>query len=168
MSRNTPKIKSPEQALASAELVCARMERTESDVRRSLVRWGVVDRAVQQQILDKLVAAGFVDHRRYAGAFVREKFRLSHWGEQKIRFALRLKGVAQELVDEAIEENIDKDQEVDQFEADLRRRARSLEGKAKSAYDLRVKLFRWAASRGYSFDQINASLDKITGEYDED
>lgn len=164
MSRDTPRVKTPEQALASAELVCARMERTVSDVRRSLVRWGVVDRVVQQQIIDKLVRAGFVDHQRYAGAFVREKFNLSHWGEQKIRAALRLKGVEQALIEEAIIENIDKNQEWEQFGVDMMRRKRSLEGKAKSPYELRVKLFRWAASRGYSVDQINAVLDKITGE----
>ena len=164
MPRDSYKVKTPEQALASAERVCARMERTAGDVRRSLVRWGVTDPAVQRQIVEKLVAAGFVDHRRYAGAFVREKFRLARWSEQKIRAALRLKGIEREWVEEAIEENIDKNLEQEQFLADARRRFEALKGKAKSPYDLRVKLFRWAASKGYSADKINTVLNNITGE----
>lgn len=164
MSGYPQRIKTPEQALASAELVCARMERTASDVRRSLMRWGITEWEAQQEIIEKLIAAGFVDHRRYAASFVREKFNLSHWGEQKIRAALRFKGIDLDLIEEAIEENIDKDQEKDQFESDMLRRKCAIENKSKSPYELRVKLFRWAASRGFSIDQINTVLDKITSD----
>ena len=72
--------KTPEQALAQLMRLCARAEKSESDARRLMRGWGLDDRAAAE-VLDRLVHDRFIDDARYAGAFVREKMRLSGWGE---------------------------------------------------------------------------------------
>ena len=55
--------------------------------------WGVAEKDAEQ-VLGRLVRDRFIDDSRYAEAFVREKLRLSGWGEYKIRTALQRKGVS--------------------------------------------------------------------------
>ena len=52
--------------------------------------------------MESLVADRFVSDLRYASAFAREKASLSGWGPVKIRFALSGKGIARQVIDEAI------------------------------------------------------------------
>ena len=78
------KVKTPEQALAALMRLCARAEKSQEDARRLMRGWGLAERDAEG-VLAKLVRDCFIDDARYAGAFVREKLRLSGWGEYKIR-----------------------------------------------------------------------------------
>ena len=71
--------KTPEQALRMLMYRCAKSEVAVSDARRSLVRWGVAE-ADRQRIVDTLLRERFIDERRYAEAYVREKTGLIRWG----------------------------------------------------------------------------------------
>ena len=93
--------KTPEQALRTLMNVCAKNERSISDVRRSLARWGVPSEQ-QQPIIDRLVRERFIDEARYAEAYVREKLNLSRWGVRKIRAALRAKRIPEQTIDESL------------------------------------------------------------------
>ncbi|MFR6633809.1 MAG: regulatory protein RecX [Alistipes onderdonkii] len=55
-------------------------------------------------MLAKLVRDRFIDDARYAGAFVREKLRLSGWGGYKIRTALQRKRIDRALIDATLAE----------------------------------------------------------------
>ena len=76
------KVKTPEQALAALMRLCARAEKSQEDARRLMRGWGLAERDAEG-VLAKLVRDRFIDDARYAGAFVREKLRLSGWGEYK-------------------------------------------------------------------------------------
>ncbi|MBP5521281.1 MAG: RecX family transcriptional regulator, partial [Bacteroidales bacterium] len=91
----------------------------------------------------------FVDDLRYAGAFAREKARLQGWGPVKIRFALRSKGIASELIEEALE-TVDTQAASDKLSKLLQAKAASLEGDPQKKF----KLIKFALSRGYEYDQI--------------
>ena len=93
--------KTPDEALASLMRLCARAEKSEGDARRLMRGWGLAERDAQQ-VLDRLLRDRFIDDNRYAEAFVREKLRLSGWGEYKIRTALQRKGVRKETIDAAL------------------------------------------------------------------
>lgn len=93
--------KTPEQALASLMRLCARAEKSEGDARRLMRGWGLTERDAEA-VLARLVRERFIDDRRYAAAFVREKMRLSGWGEYKIRAALQRKGIRCEVIDAAL------------------------------------------------------------------
>ena len=93
--------KSPEQALASLMRLCARAEKSEGDARRLMRGWGVAEQDAEA-VVARLVRERFIDDSRYAEAFVREKVRLSGWGEYKIRTALQRKGIRREVIEEAL------------------------------------------------------------------
>lgn len=153
-----PRKKSPERALSGLMFVCARAEKSSGDALRIMNNWGV-DPAERTKILDKLVAEKFIDDARFAAAYVREKSRLSGWGEYRIHRQLALKGISQEIADEALRENELPEGRLEEL---LLRKIRTI--KAKNDADLRAKLFRAAATLGHDFEHINKIINKILKE----
>lgn len=142
--------KTPEQALASLMRLCARAEKPESDARRLMRNWGIAERDAEQ-VLARLVKDRFIDDARYAGAFVREKLRLSGWGAYKIRTALQRKGIAKPLIDEALAQTGDTDMP-QRLHTQLTRKARSV--KYTTPYELKAKLIRYGLSLGYDYETV--------------
>lgn len=153
--------KTPQEALDTARWLCAKMERTTSDIRSSLYRWGVRQVEEQDRIIETLMAEKFIDHERYAGAYVREKLSAGRWGVAKIAASLRGKGIEKQIVEQALAENMRHDDLVENLELTLIKMRDKETKNAKSTFELRARLFRRAASRGHDFDDINSVLDKI-------
>ena len=116
--------KTPEQALRMLMYRCAKSEVAVSDARRSLVRWGVAE-ADRQRIVDTLLRERFIDERRYAEAYVREKTGLSRWGVYKIRAALRAKQIPEMLIEEALRQ-VDPQFMRGKLEEQLRRKMQAI------------------------------------------
>ncbi len=151
--------KSVEQALQALMASCARSERCISDVRRSLYRWRM-EAADCETIIARLVKERFVDERRYAAAYVREKMSCSGWGRRRIEMGLRAKGIPQEYIDEALAQ-IEPRQQTDKLESMLYRRLVRERDKAKNSYDLQMRLTRWAMGRGFEYAEIQDTLQRI-------
>ncbi len=119
-----------------------------------MARWDLQDDA-RERILTRLQQEGFVDERRYAGAFTRDKFRYNKWGVVKIAQQLRMKGIAPDMIEEAVRE-VDDDTAL----ATLRQliEAKRATFKGRSDYEVNCKLMRFALSRGFSMDNINKVL----------
>ena len=161
-----PKIKrdkTPQQALTSLMRLCARSERSSGDALRLMRGWGV-EETEARKVLARLLNDGFIDDSRYAGAFVRDKIRFGGWGVRKIATALRAKGVAREIIDEALSE-VDGDDMRERLITILRRRLPSI--KAKSAFELRDKLLRYAVGRGYDFAIARECIEELVKADDE-
>lgn len=105
-------------------------------------------------IVSKLIADGYVSDLRYASAFAREKASLTGWGPVKIRFALSAKGISREVIDSALGE-IDSDKADGRLERLLAAKARTLEGDPQA----KLKLLKFALSRGYEYDAVSAAVD---------
>ena len=69
-------------------------------------------------VLEKLVEEKYVDDYRYSCAYARDKASIAGWGAVKIRYMLRAKGVAGEVIDAAIEE-IDESKPYTLFDPDF-------------------------------------------------
>ncbi len=142
--------KTPQQALASLMRLAARTEKTESDALRLLHGWGVAtDEA--ERILAKLIQDRFIDNSRYAEAYVREKTRLSGWGEYKIRAALQRKAISRDIIDRALSQTDDAMLQK-RLSALLAKKRKNI--KATTAYELKTKLIRYGISLGYKYDQV--------------
>ena len=137
------KVKTPEQALAALMRLCARAEKSQEDARRLMRGWGLAERDAEG-VLAKLVRDRFIDDARYAGAFVREKLRLSGWGEYKIRTALQ-------LIDAALAE-ADRSGMDERLRRQLERKART--AKYSTQYELKTKLIRYGLSLGYDYETV--------------
>lgn len=155
-----PKIrrsKSGDEALTSLMRLCARAERSSGDALRLMKLWGV-DPAEQQRVLKRLLAERFIDDKRYAEAFVREKTSLSAWGEYKIRAALQRKGIARQTITEALA-SASAGGSTERLEQKLRSKLRTI--KYESEYQLKGKLLRYAASLGYPMDEAMEAVEHV-------
>ena len=144
------KVKTPEQALAALMRLCARAEKSQEDARRLMRGWGLAERDAEG-VLAKLVRDRFIDDARYAGAFVRDKLRLSGWGEDKIRTALQRKRIDRALIDAALAE-ADRSGMDERLRRQLERKART--AKYTTQYELKTKLIRYGLSLGYDYETV--------------
>ncbi len=144
------KVKTPEQALAALMRLCARAEKSQEDARRLMRGWGLAERDAEG-VLAKLVRDRFIDDARYAGAFVREKLRLSGWGEYKIRTALQRKRIDRALIDAALAE-ADRSGMDERLRRQLERKVRT--AKYTTQYELKTKLIRYGLSLGYDYETV--------------
>lgn len=143
----------PKKLLERYERQCARMEYCSGDIRRKALKALGGDADAAEKIVASLVKDGFVDDRRYAGAFVREKSALQGWGEAKLRFMLAGKGIPREVIADALTE-IDTEKASARLEKLLQAKARTLEGDPA----FRLKLLKFGLSRGYSYDDVDAAI----------
>ena len=156
------KVKTPEQALAALMRLCARAEKSQEDARRLMRGWGLAERDAEG-VLAKLVRDCFIDDARYAGAFVREKLRLSGWGEYKIRTALQRKGVSKERIDAALSQ-ADRSGMGERLAQQLERKARTV--KYATQYELKTKLIRYGLSLGYDYEAVMDAASAMVRETD--
>ena len=151
------KPKSAEQALAALMRLCARSEKSSGDALRLMRTWEVAEGA-RQSVLQKLIDQRFIDDRRYAEAYTREKSSLAGWGKRKIALQLKQKGVSRDIVDEVLA-SLNTDEQSERLADKLRRKMRST--KASNQYELRGKLLRYALSLGYDYDMATSVIDGI-------
>lgn len=157
MVQKEVKLKSAEQALRLLMNMAARAERSSGDALRLMKRWGVDDNDAQR-VLQRLIAERFIDDSRYAAAFVREKINLSGWGSYKIVAALRRKGVDNRIIENVLSQYGSVDME-ERLQGLLEKKIKTV--KYRDTSDLRAKLFRFAASRGYDYSTAMQAVDRV-------
>ncbi len=156
----TKRTKTKERALASLQALAARSEKSSGDCYRLMRSWGVAE-GEWEWVMSRLYADKFIDDERYARAYIREKISINGWGAYKIVMGLRGKGVAKEIIDEAIDE-IEKSQFTERLYELLGRKARSV--KYENIYQLKDKLLRFGAARGYDFDTMQEAIERVVNE----
>lgn len=132
---------------------CSKREYCVSDIRRKALAALDGDAVRAGEVVDSLVADRFVSDLRYASAFAREKAHLTGWGPVKIRYALAGKGISRSDADAALQE-IEPDAASGRLRKLLASKAKTLEGDPQA----RLKLIKFALSRGYEYDEIKSLL----------
>ncbi len=145
------------EALSSAARYCSLAEHCLSEVLEKLKKFELTSEE-QAKLIRHLQDEGYLNENRYVKAFVKDRFRFSKWGRIKIRYALRQKGLSASLIEEGL--TVIQDEDYQEMLAELlRQKKRSI--KANSPYELRGKLIRFAAGRGFELDQAGACLRKM-------
>lgn len=139
------------KALDRLETLCARSEQCTFDLRRKLYRWGVGQRDADR-IVASLERNRFVDDARFAHAYVLEKVRCSRWGRVKVRVGLLAKRIDRDIIDEAMEEEIDEREYRDNLLEVMRAKRRTVED--ADSYEGKTRLFRYGISRGYESAEV--------------
>lgn len=152
-----PRTKTPDQAFNSLMHLCSRAEKSSGDAFRLMYRWGV-DKSAQADVLEKLKQNKFIDDERFAAAFVRDKINFAGWGVYKICEGLRAKGISKEIIDQEMS-HISSDDSEKQLAEILERKARKV--KYTDIYDLKIKLVRYGASRGFEYDMVFETVEKL-------
>ena len=143
--------------------LAARSEKSSGDAMRLMRNWEV-EPSARQGVLQKLIDSKFIDDRRYAEAFVRDKMRFSGWGAFKLRAALHNKGISKDIIDEVLS-TLDCTNMSERLRERLERKMRSL--KFSSRYDLKSKLMRYGASLGYDFESVTEVVDSLISNIEE-
>lgn len=143
-----------DKAFDKIAALCARQELCASDIRKKLFRWELPQADVEK-VVARLISEKFIDDARFAGFFVRDKYRFNKWGKDKIRWQLRLKSINDEVINEALASIPDEEYGSTLLQL-LRTKDRQL--KQDDSYKRKAALMRYAASRGFKADDIANAL----------
>ncbi len=141
---------------------CSTSEQCLSDVEAKLKRYDLSEEE-RTRILQYLVEEKYIDDKRYAEAFVRDKYRFNKWGRIKIAQGLRMKGIDNGTVNEAMEV-IDEAEYLHILRELIKAKRKSIRG--KSDYEVNGKLIRFAIGRGFEFAAIRSCMD-VDENYDD-
>ena len=156
------KEKTEEEAFLQLASLCANAEHCQYEMLEKMKRWELSDEA-QARVMARLVEERYVDDKRYARAFVKDKIRYNKWGYKKVQQGLWMKRIDKDIQDEILDE-IEETEYLNVLKPLLKQKRKSI--KANSDYELNQKLVRFAYGRGFTFDIIRQCLD--VSEIDED
>ena len=149
-------VKDPLKVADRMRALCSRREYCRKDVLKKVMTALDGDAAKAEEVVGKLVEERYVDDRRYAAAFARDKASIAGWGAAKIRYMLAAKGVDREIIASALEE-IDVNRADTRLEKLMENKARSL----KDDPQRRMKLLRFGVGRGYGYEEVSSMIDRI-------
>jgi regulatory protein len=156
------KEKTEEEAFLQLASLCANAEHCQYEMLEKMKRWELSEEA-QARVMARLIEERYVDDRRYARAFVKDKIRYNKWGRRKVQQGLWMKRIDKEIQDEVLNE-IDEKEYLNVLKPLLKQKRKSI--KANSDYELNQKLVRFAYGRGFTFEIISQCLD--VSDIDED
>jgi len=145
------------EALSRAAAYCSRQERCINDVVLKLQAWEV-DSEEFGAIIERLIAEKFIDEKRFAAFYVRDKFRFNGWGKVKIRWNLKQKNVTGVTIEKAFE-GIDDKEYVRKLQGLLEVKLKQL--KNRDSYKTKAALIRFAQSRGFEPEIIYPAVEKL-------
>ena len=134
---------------------CVIREYCRADWYRKLLTAGLTQQQVEE-VLDRLEDDKFIDEERYCRSFVHDKLFYDRWGRIKITYSLRQKAIANEHIEAALA-TINEEEYMEILKEVIRQKRRST--KAENDYELRQKLARFAAGRGFEPGLIFKLLD---------
>ena len=133
---------------------CSTSEQCMSDIEAKLSRYDLTEEE-RTRILRHLVEEKYIDDRRYAEAFVRDKYRFNKWGRIKIAQGLRMKGIDSETISTAMKA-IDEAEYLDILRDLIKAKRKSTRG--KNDYEINGKLVRFATGRGFEYAAIRQCM----------
>lgn len=143
-------------ALNKAMAQCSRREYCCDDIRNKLISWGVSG-TDSEKIIVNLIEENFINEKRFATAFVKDKFNYNKWGKIKIAAHLRHKNIPGEITREALN-SIDYDAYTRVLKDIITSHRRSV--KSKNQYDLKAKLLRYGLSKGFESNLLYEVLNE--------
>ena len=130
---------------------CKYQERCHSEVRNKLYELGFTTPEVENQIAN-LIETGVLNEERFAKAFAGGKFRMLHWGREKIKQQLKQKKISEYCIKKALAEI-----PADEYDKTLRKLAFKKAEETKRDRSLpsrKSKLYRYLVQKGYERDIV--------------
>jgi len=149
------KQKTEQEAYLTLAALCAQAEHCQHELTEKMRRWEMDD-AAQARVMERLVSERYVDDERYARAFVKDKVRYNKWGRLKVEQALWQKHIADDIRQQVLDE-VDDEEYAAVLRPLLKQKRRSV--RARSDYELTMKLIRFALGRGFTMDVIRQCLE---------
>jgi len=135
----------------SAMNMLARREHSVFELTRKLQQKDFPSELIQE-VIERLVADNLLNDERYAEAYVRMRSARG-FGLQRIRMEMKERGIASELISDAIEQS-----EIDWNALALEVRNQKFGEQPAEEFSLRAKQMKFLQYRGFSHAQINAAV----------
>jgi regulatory protein len=145
-------------ALARAMALCSRSEKCTHDIIAKLKAWKLTGNEENESIIQELKADKFIDDKRYAAAFTRDKVRFNKWGRIKIRSMLKARGISDPDIEHGLAV-IDDEDYLRMMEEEIKEKLRTV--KSGNKYELMGRLSRFASSRGYEQEYVYDIINRL-------
>lgn len=143
---------------AKLEALCAYQERCSFELKNKMRTWRVSEDD-QNALLAHLIEHNFLSEERFAEAFVSGKVKIKKWGKIKIKVELKRRQISDYSIRKAFE-TIDDELYFRNIESLIESKVKSLKGDP-SAYENKVKVYRYLASKGYEQDFVKDVLNQF-------
>ncbi|HLT54287.1 MAG TPA: regulatory protein RecX [Flavobacteriaceae bacterium] len=104
-----------DEALLKMQNYCAYQERCHKQVKEKLWNMHMIPQAIDH-IISKLIEDNYLNEERFAKAFARGKFRIKHWGKNRIVRELKIREISKYNIESALKE-IPQHEYLEAFEA---------------------------------------------------
>ncbi|MCP3930812.1 MAG: RecX family transcriptional regulator [Bacteroidetes bacterium] len=141
---------SRDQALEKMQHFCAYQDRCHQEVRSKLLKIGVYGDDLEEVMAD-LIAENFLNEERFACSFARGKFRIKHWGKNRIVRELKIRKISDYCIRKALEEISDADYR-ETLKAILEKKASQI--KESNTYIAKKKIAQYAMRKGFESELI--------------
>ena len=145
MLQKSTKPLTPDQVLDKMAKYCAYQERCAKDVKDKLRTFDIAEEE-KTKILEYLLDNRFVNDERFTRIFVQSKSNQNDWGTNKIRYHLIQKGIAKDIIDEALGQT-DEEGYRQRLIDILKTKSRTV--KAASDFEKKRKLAAYAMQKGF-------------------
>lgn len=133
--------------------------KTENEIEVKLQKYNFNDKIIRR-VIEFLRDYKFVDDSKYAEVYIKEKAK--KYGKSKIRYALKRKGIKDNIIDEKLNEYHDNDEAyVEGMRKMAIKKYNSLIRVEEDKFKIKRKVSSYLLGRGYSWNEIGEVLKEI-------
>ncbi|MCT3764166.1 RecX family transcriptional regulator [Elizabethkingia anophelis] len=135
---------------------CVYQDRCHKEVEEKMRDFLLIPEA-KDEILLYLIKENYLNEERFTRSYIRGKFYIKHWGKQKIKLQLKMKGISEKLIQNCMDEIYDDDyiKQIKIFAEKLLPTYKDL-----NDFQRKNKLIRFLVTKGYEYELI---IENITG-----
>ena len=112
----------------------------------------------KNQLINQLKKNKFIDHQRYARAFVNDRFKFYKWGKLKIKHHLIQKGIEERLIDQALNK-INQEEYSNLIIQEAKKKQESIGGLVD--FKSKQKLSKYLNQKGFEGDLVFEIVEKL-------
>ena len=112
----------------------------------------------KNQLINQLKKNKFIDHKRYAKAFVNDRFKFYKWGKLKIKHHLIQKGIEERLIDQALNK-INQEEYSNLIIQEAKKKQESIGGLVD--FKSKQKLSKYLNQKGFEGDLVFEIVEKL-------
>lgn len=146
------------KAKNSAFRIIEKSYKTEKDIRERLSKKGYDDHTIKK-VIDFFNEYDFIDDKKYAQAYIKEKIKLQ--GRNKIKYSLLNKGIKEDIINEIFYNIIDESKEIDSAKVLALKKYNILCKRETDLYKIKNKLYQYLLGRGFNYDIAKKAVEEL-------
>jgi regulatory protein len=144
------------EVLQNMEAWCSTKEVCILEAKIKMRKWNVPE-VDSDKVISSLIESGYINEERYANAFANDKLIIDKWGPQKVKQALKQKGIKETFITKAIsEKNINQEAVISEL---LSKKVKSF--KKLDDTEIYAKLMRFGLSRGFDYSLVSKYAEQV-------